>query len=383
MILASYILALSFLAVLVQTEKVTLLFAGDISFSGPVKYYVEHNYHSYNDSFSDVATLIREADIAVANLESPFVSEDVYPYQDKEKVVILDSSPKAVSALSFAGFDAITLANNHMNDFGSKGANFTVQVLKEAGIKYFGVTYGKFNSSQEPLIMERNGLKIGFLGYCDDILHHGKNNCTGIRSMFTSGPAIYQDTIATNDVMKLKAANVDIIVVFMHWGKELLLEPLPYQLHITKHLVSLGVQVIIGSHLHVLQRHCIHGNKFVTYSLGNFLFPPTRLLGGNDPNLYGRLGRKPDKVMIQVYEQYSLGNKVFKYLNLSQMFKVTVTRNGVLEAKYFPLEMAFDPKTKRLHPKPTKNAKWITVCGEKDKDCHECFIKQNIRKNHK
>lgn len=78
-------------------------------------------------------------------------------------------------------------------------------------------------------------------------------------------------------------ANVDIIVVFMHWGKELLLEPLPYQLHITKHLVSLGVQVIIGSHPHVLQRHCIHGNKFVTYSLGNFLFPPTRLLGGNDP----------------------------------------------------------------------------------------------------
>lgn len=53
--------------------------------------------------------------------------------------------------------------------------------------------------------MERNGLKIGFLGYCDNILHHGKNNCTGIRSMFTSGPAIYQDAIATTDVMKLKA----------------------------------------------------------------------------------------------------------------------------------------------------------------------------------
>ena len=52
--------------------------------------------------------------------------------------------------------------------------------------------------------METNGLKIGFLGYCDDILHSGKNNCTGIRLLSTSGPAIYQDAIATKDVTKLK-----------------------------------------------------------------------------------------------------------------------------------------------------------------------------------
>lgn len=79
----------------------TLLFVGDISLSGPVKYYVEHNYHSYNDSFSDVASFIREADIAVANLEYPFVSKDVYRYMYKavRKAVTLDSSPRAVSAL--------------------------------------------------------------------------------------------------------------------------------------------------------------------------------------------------------------------------------------------------------------------------------------------
>ena len=69
----------------------------------------------------------------------------------------------------------------------------------------------------------------------------------------------------------------------MHWGKELLFKPLPYQRRITRHLLSVGVHVIIGSHPHVLQPHCIHGNKLVAYSLGNFLFPPTRLLGGNDP----------------------------------------------------------------------------------------------------
>ncbi|KAJ7392937.1 hypothetical protein OS493_008177, partial [Desmophyllum pertusum] len=268
----TYIQVLLFLAVAAQKEQVSLLFVGDISFSGPVKYYVEHNYHSYNDTFSDVASFIRETDISIANLESPFVNKDMHRYK-VAKVVNLDSSPEAVSALSFAGFDVVTLANNHLNDFGSIGVNFTVQVLKKAGIKYFGVSYGNFNSSQEPLIVEKNGLKIGLLGYCDDALHSGKRNCTGLRSLFTSGPAVYQDAIATKDVTKLKAANVDIIVVFMHWGKEVLCEPLPYQLHITKHLESLGVQVIIGSHPHVIQRHCIHGNRFVAYSFGEFFVP--------------------------------------------------------------------------------------------------------------
>ena len=89
---------------------------------------------------------------------------------------------------------------------------------------------------------------------------------------------------ATNiDILPLKA-KVDIIVVFMHWGRELLLGPLPYQLHITEHLMSLGVHAIIGSHPHVLQPHWItKDNKLVAYSLGNFLFPPIRPVGGNTP----------------------------------------------------------------------------------------------------
>ena len=83
-------------------DNVTLLFVGDISFSGPVKYYVERNYHTYNDSFNEVAPYIREADISVGNLECPFVSKDVYPYKfkgEKHRLIILDSSPKAASAL--------------------------------------------------------------------------------------------------------------------------------------------------------------------------------------------------------------------------------------------------------------------------------------------
>jgi len=75
---------------------------GDISFSGPLKYYVEHKYHTYNDSFNEVAPYIRQADISVGNLESPFVSQDVYRHMYKgKKSVILDASPQAAPALRY------------------------------------------------------------------------------------------------------------------------------------------------------------------------------------------------------------------------------------------------------------------------------------------
>ena len=80
-------------------EQVSLLFVGDVSFSVPLRYYVEQGYHTYNDSFNEVAKYIRNADISVANLESPFVSKDMYHYKLKGKSVVLDASSDAASAL--------------------------------------------------------------------------------------------------------------------------------------------------------------------------------------------------------------------------------------------------------------------------------------------
>ena len=79
-------------------EHVNLLFVGDVSFSTPLKYYVEHGYHTYNDSFNEVAKYVKNADFSVANLESPFVSKDMYRYW-KGKHVVLDASSDAASAL--------------------------------------------------------------------------------------------------------------------------------------------------------------------------------------------------------------------------------------------------------------------------------------------
>ena len=79
--------------------EVILLFVGDISFAGPIKYYVD-KYHTYNDTFNDVAPFIREADISVGNLESPFANQHVLNHLYRgRKSVLLYAIPKAASAL--------------------------------------------------------------------------------------------------------------------------------------------------------------------------------------------------------------------------------------------------------------------------------------------
>ncbi|CAH3127210.1 unnamed protein product, partial [Pocillopora meandrina] len=347
-------------------DEVTLLFVGDISFAGPIKYYVDHKYHTYNDTFNDVAPFIREADISVGNLESPFANQHVLNHLYRgRKPVLLYATPKAASALRFAGFDVMTIANNHLNDLGGVGANFTTEVLEKTGIKYFGISLGKYDSSQEPLIIKRDRITIAFLGYC--AIPSTNKNCSEMRKLFNSGPAIYQDDIATRDIRRLKKAKVDIIVAFMHYGEELTLGPVSSQKHINKHLMSLGVDMIIGAHPHVLQDHCLRDNKLIAYSLGNFLFHTNQPPSAVDPNVYGMFGKKPNKQLIKKYEHFVLGNR--DALKLSRMLKVTVSRRGVVGAKYLPLKVAFDEENKRLHPEPTKNAKWITVCGAEDQHC--------------
>ena len=85
---------------------------------------------------------------------------------------------------------------------------------------------------------------------------------------------------------------MDIVVVFLHYGQERYSGALPYQHRINKHLMSLGVHIIIGSHPHVLQPHCIKDNKLIAYSLGNFVFYPNRPSSGANPVMISYVYRK-------------------------------------------------------------------------------------------
>ena len=89
----------------VSLEPVSIVFAGDISFYGSVRYYVQHGYHSYNDTFRRIAPYIKEADIAVVNFESPLVTKEMLRQKAKKggmKPVFLNADAESASSLRYS-----------------------------------------------------------------------------------------------------------------------------------------------------------------------------------------------------------------------------------------------------------------------------------------
>ena len=314
-----------------EDGSISIIFVGDISFDGCVRKYVDQGYISYNDTMLKVAKIIRKADIAVGNLESAFVSKSMQKYsRSGVKRLRRYSDARSASALQFAGFDVMTISNNHLNDFADRPVTFTKDVLSKVEIETFGYNIGTYDSQQRSVILEKKGIKVGFLGYCDF--------CLKVRKTYKAGAAIYRNDIAERDVRNLKRKGVDVVTVYMHWGTEFTTSPTTRQLRIAKYLHSLGVAAVIGAHPHTLQEIRKTNHQVTAYSLGNFLFP---FISDCAPRYKNKPRNYPTR--------------------LSRIFRLQATRNGVIGASYLPVEIWFDWKNKILQPRLSNGTQWIDV----------------------
>ncbi|XP_028514572.1 uncharacterized protein LOC110237992 [Exaiptasia diaphana] len=320
--------------------------------------------------YSHLGLLLMLIDLT-GNLESPFVRDDMRNDALTGVFPAVSAEPNSVEALKFAGFDLLTLANNHLNDYKTKPVNFTVEILKNNGILPFGYNYGSLENEkpQNPATVEVNGIKIGFLGYCKTFLVKkpkptDKNfcNCNQKRRGLDAGPAIYEKEAVTRDVKDLKS-KVDVIVVFMHWGVQYLTEPTELQRHQEAHLKSLGVHAIIGSHPHVLEGHSLKQHSLVAYSLGNFLFGP------KNKNWWFYDNKNPSKKKVKEFEHYVATEGKSDISLTSRILRVEINKKGVTRAAYLPLRIIQNQETKCFQTAPEKDAKWIRVCEDGDEDC--------------
>lgn len=249
----------------VQEQAVSMIFTGDISFDGPVKYFAEvKRTCGYKSIFDKVKNFLDEADLRIGNLESPLLEK---PYGMKPamdgKIIFHYGSVKAVEGLKYAGFEIMQLANNHINDFDSKGVESTTKALNNAGINYVGVrSDGDTKLSQIPVIKIVNGVKIGFLAYCQnkegcDLYQCNEDECGNSSSVYRSGPAVLDKMKARTDITALKE-RVDCVVILLHWSRELSLMP-PFGVRDTAKLLKIfGAHLIIGGHPHVIQVNYKH-----------------------------------------------------------------------------------------------------------------------------
>lgn len=231
-----------------------LLAFGDICLSC----YGEHHFndHSYNSlisKFSDYDGLI------FGNLECVLSNYKNLNYNK----ISLSCDAKMLNYISY--FNIFSLANNHIYDVGEEGIRDTINALDKNNIKYFG--FGKnIYEARKPLIIEKNNMKIGFLGY-SCLTTNGENYATAVKQGVSPIALDY----LKKDISKLKK-EVDCVILSFHWGEENKHFPTPDQIMIAHRAIDYGAKIIIGTHSHVIQGVEEYNGGIICYSLGNYLF---------------------------------------------------------------------------------------------------------------
>jgi poly-gamma-glutamate synthesis protein (capsule biosynthesis protein) len=210
-----------------------------------------------------IAPLLRSADVTVGNLETAVTTRGTA--QPKE--FTFRGPPSGLKPMAtFAGFDALTLANNHSGDFGSESLLDTVRSVRAAGILPFGAG-ASLAVARRPAIVEAGGLKVAFLGYSDI-------NPFGFNATSTSAGTAKADTALISADVRAARRRADVVVCFLHWGIELHPDPDLRQQQIASACLGAGAAVVLGAHPHVLGPVTAPSRRsLVAWSLGNFVFP--------------------------------------------------------------------------------------------------------------
>ena len=244
----------------VAPAPVHIILVGDIMLSRQVGA-VMKSMKDYRYPFLEVADVLREADITFGNLEGPVSSLGT----DLGSVYSFRADPMAVEGLSFAGFDVVSLANNHILDWGREALLDTISRLSSAGIKSVGAG-AEERSADSPAIFDVRGTKVGFLAYTTlypKSLEAGADNA-GVSNIDK----------AAEEVKRLRE-DADIIVVSVHWGEEYELFSDEAQRELAHRFVEAGADIVVGHHPHVAEEVERYKNSWIFYSLGNFVFDQT------------------------------------------------------------------------------------------------------------
>jgi poly-gamma-glutamate capsule biosynthesis protein CapA/YwtB (metallophosphatase superfamily) len=241
-----------------RMRQTRILFGGDVMLSR----FVGKLARERRDPASplrELAPVLKAADIAFVNLEAPF--------SDRGRVVedgmIFKAEPEMIGALETAGIDIVSTANNHARDCDGYGVEFTLAWLARHGIAAAG-TGTSAAEAHAGTILERNGVRFGFLGYTYD-QSNGNHRDVDDRIAAIEAERMRADVRA----LKLRA---DVAIVSMHAGVEYAARPNRQQTGFARAAIEAGASVVVGHHPHVVQPWERYGAGVIFYSLGNLVF---------------------------------------------------------------------------------------------------------------
>jgi len=205
--------------------------------------------------FLHATEVLRKGDIRFCNLEG--VLSTVSEREDALQSAQMRGEPNAVHGLGYAGFQIVSMANNHALDHGRTAYLQTLQVLKSHGMECIGL---EERPCTQHKVLAAQGISIAFLGYC----------FVGLDSLFKGHDETGLATVR-EDIMKARE-DADFVVVSAHWGREYIDHPSPTVVWLGHKIVDYGADVVLGHHPHVLQGIERYKGKLIAYSLGNFVF---------------------------------------------------------------------------------------------------------------
>jgi Bacterial capsule synthesis protein PGA_cap len=241
------------------SRDVTLAFAGDVHFAGRVARLLKDPA----TTFGSITSVLGSADFAAVNLETAITSRG----RPQPKTYHFATTPAAFTALRDAGVDLVTIANNHILDYGETGLKETLAAAKAANFPYVG---GGVNAAAAwaPYVATINGTKIAVVGV-SQVAELAASWVATARRPGVANAINLRETLAAVRAAKRLAR---IVIVFMHWGTEGMACPDQDQLSLAPKLAAAGASIIIGAHAHVLQGSGWLGHTFVAYGMGNFLW---------------------------------------------------------------------------------------------------------------
>jgi poly-gamma-glutamate synthesis protein (capsule biosynthesis protein) len=239
--------------------SVMLAFAGDVNFAGRTGRLLTDPA----TAFGPIAAVLRSADFAAVNLETAVTSRGA----PQPKTYHFRASPVAFSALRDAGIHLVTMANNHVLDYGPVGLADTLAAARAARFPSVGIGMNAA-AAWAPYVTTIKGATIAVVGVSQVAELASSWVATGSRP----GEANAIDLGRTLAAVRAASRLAKIVIVFMHWGTEGQACPDPSQLSLAPKLAAAGASIIVGAHSHMLQGSGWLGHTFVAYGMGNFLW---------------------------------------------------------------------------------------------------------------
>lgn len=238
-----------------------ILVAGDFVPQHRTAIQIESGDYSCIDA---VKTLTAQCDYSIVNFESPIVEGTATPISKTGPN--LKCHGNALLAVKQAGFNCVTLANNHFYDYGEKGVYDTIEACNKNGIDYVGG--GKnIEEAERVLYKEFDGKRLAIINFCE--------NEWSIATAATGGSAPLLLTHNIRNIQKAKK-NADFVLVIVHGGTEKYPLPTPRMKDIYRFFVEQGADAVVNHHQHCYSGYEVYQGKQIFYGLGNFCFDKNR-----------------------------------------------------------------------------------------------------------